>query len=164
MSHLLHLYNEYVNNITNIFTYVNTRYHFNVLKMSDVDLHLSNVIEDDSTVNSITNRLFDGLRLWNKVYKPYIKHINNITGASQSWSYDIPFEGVYVTNTLQLISSQGGNAHMTLTVNAHSITVSILVNSPGLFEVSGDIYSYDSTTRNINIGDFTFDNVEKDYL
>lgn len=159
-----YLINEYVNNITNIFTYVNTRYHFNVLKMSDVDLHLSNVIEDDSTVNSITNRLFDGLRLWNKVYKPYIKHINNITGASQSWSYDIPFEGVYVTNTLQLISSQGGNAHMTLTVNAHSITVSILVNSPGLFEVSGDIYSYDSTTRNINIGDFTFDNVEKDYL
>lgn len=56
---------EHIVNISNIFDYVNTRYYFNVLKLNDVDLHLHNVIEDEETVDIITDVLQDGIRLWN---------------------------------------------------------------------------------------------------
>lgn len=56
---------EHIVNVSNIFDYVNTRYYFNVLKISDVDLHLHNVIEDEETVSIIEDVLGGGIRLWN---------------------------------------------------------------------------------------------------
>lgn len=55
----------HVNSINNIFQYVQNRYYFNMLKMSDSDLHLADVIENAETVNLIKDRLKDGIRLWN---------------------------------------------------------------------------------------------------
>lgn len=60
-----YLVNEYVNNVENIFEYVQNRWHFNILKMSIAEVHLHNVIEDDDTIDSIKQRLEDGIRLWN---------------------------------------------------------------------------------------------------
>lgn len=59
-----YLVNEYVSNVSNIFSYVNTRYYFNVLFMSNSDIHL-NILESNDIVSSINNRLEKGIRLWN---------------------------------------------------------------------------------------------------
>lgn len=56
---------EHIVDNDNIFAYVKNRYYFNVLKMSDVQLFLTNAISDNNTVEGITERLRDGLRLWN---------------------------------------------------------------------------------------------------
>ena len=56
---------EFINTENNIFTYVQNRYYFNVLKMSDVNLYLQGRITDTDTIEGITERLFTGLRLWN---------------------------------------------------------------------------------------------------
>ena len=60
-----YLVNEYINATPNIFAYVFNRYYFNVLKMQLPNVHLHNVIEDEDTIQAITDRLVDGLRLWN---------------------------------------------------------------------------------------------------
>lgn len=63
-----YLVNEYVNVYPpsyNIFTYVQNRYYFNVLKLKDSDVTLINVINDESTIMAIKDRLEMGLRLWN---------------------------------------------------------------------------------------------------
>lgn len=65
-----YLVNEYVDDEgvlfnQNIFTYVNTRYFFNVVKFSEVDVHLDNVIESEELSARIAARLMKGLRLWN---------------------------------------------------------------------------------------------------
>ena len=59
------LVNEYINAKADIFSYVFNRYYFNVLKMSIPNVHLHGVIEDEDTIQSITDRLVDGVRLWN---------------------------------------------------------------------------------------------------
>ena len=59
------LVNEYINANDNIFGSVNNRYYFNVLKMSVPNVHLHNVIEDEDTIQAISDRLVDGIRLWN---------------------------------------------------------------------------------------------------
>lgn len=56
---------EHVNNIANIFSYVKNRYYFNILKMRDCDLHLTNYIENNDDIDAIKDRLMDGVRLWN---------------------------------------------------------------------------------------------------
>lgn len=63
------LVNEYINGTDNIFGYVFNRYYFNILKMQLPNVHLHNVIEDEDTINAITDRLVDGLRLWNVMYE-----------------------------------------------------------------------------------------------
>lgn len=61
-----YLVNEYFNSYdVSLFQYVNTRYYFNVLKMKEVEITLDNVVGDASTIDSIKERLIDGLRLWN---------------------------------------------------------------------------------------------------
>lgn len=65
-----YLVNEYVDDEgallnQNIFSYVNTRYFFNVVKLSEVDVHLDNVIESEELTARIAARLMKGLRLWN---------------------------------------------------------------------------------------------------
>lgn len=59
------LVNEYINANSNIFGYVFNRYYFNILKMSLPNVHLHNVIEDEDTIQAISDRLVDGVRLWN---------------------------------------------------------------------------------------------------
>lgn len=60
-----YLVNEYINATPDIFGYVFNRYYFNVLKMQLPNVHLHNVIEDEDTIQAISDRLVDGLRLWN---------------------------------------------------------------------------------------------------
>lgn len=48
-----------------LFTYINTRYYYNVLKCSEVSLELENVINDSGVVADIKDRLETGIRLWN---------------------------------------------------------------------------------------------------
>lgn len=48
-----------------LFNYVNTRYYFNVLKCSGVNVSLNNVINDSGTLAEISARLTEGIRLWN---------------------------------------------------------------------------------------------------
>ena len=57
--------NWYVNNIEEPFSYIQNRYYFNILKVSDCDLHLRNYIENESDMDNIKDRLIDGIRLWN---------------------------------------------------------------------------------------------------
>ena len=59
------LVNEYINAKSDIFAYVFNRYYFNILKMSLPNVHLHHVIEDEDTIEAITDRLIDGVRLWN---------------------------------------------------------------------------------------------------
>lgn len=63
------LVNEYINATPDIFGYVFNRYYFNILKMQLPNVHLHNVIEDEDTIQAITDRLVDGLRLWNVMYE-----------------------------------------------------------------------------------------------
>lgn len=48
-----------------LFTYVNTRYYYSVLKCSEVSMELENVLNDSGMVANIISRLETGLRLWN---------------------------------------------------------------------------------------------------
>lgn len=56
---------EYVTNMDTIFSYVNTRLYYNMLKMSIPEVHLKNVVEDIETCELIAERLVAGVRLWN---------------------------------------------------------------------------------------------------
>lgn len=51
----------------NIFDYVNTRAYFNVLKCSDIKMHLTGIISDEATLSAIEARLLGGMRLWNPI-------------------------------------------------------------------------------------------------
>ena len=63
-----HLYgyrvDENVNNVENIFKYVNTRYYYNYLKMSTCNIHL-NLLEIENATDDTSYRLKAGIRLWN---------------------------------------------------------------------------------------------------
>lgn len=56
---------RFTQNLSNIFDYVNTRYYYNILKMMECNVHLISVIEDETTCSIITDRLVNGIRLWN---------------------------------------------------------------------------------------------------
>lgn len=56
---------EYTNEINDIFSYFDNRYYFNIMKFSDINLHLLGVIEDEETLAGIEERLMDGIRAWN---------------------------------------------------------------------------------------------------
>lgn len=58
---------EYVCNLTeyNLWDHVFNRYYFNVLKMSNVEITLAEVVNDEETINLIKERLIHGIRLWN---------------------------------------------------------------------------------------------------
>lgn len=60
-----YLVNDYINNVNNLFSYIQNRYYFNVLKMAKCELVLTDAISDSETIENIKDRLFDGLRLWN---------------------------------------------------------------------------------------------------
>ena len=59
---------KYPNGTGSIFDYVRNRYYFNIVKFSELDLHLINYIENDALVQSIKDRFLDGIRLWNVEY------------------------------------------------------------------------------------------------
>lgn len=67
-----YLVNEYISNGDNVndsgktlFQYINTRHFYNVLKLSEVDVHLNDTIESEELTRQIALRLMKGLRLWN---------------------------------------------------------------------------------------------------
>lgn len=80
-----YLVNEYVYD-KDLYNYVNTRYYYNVLKMSSVDIHLTDCIENRELVEAIESRLMNGIRLWN---------VNN--GNIGNYEYD-NVEKDYITN------------------------------------------------------------------
>ena len=57
--------NEYISNVSDIFSSMNNRYYFNILKMGECDVHLHNYIENEENIEEIRDRLIDGIRLWN---------------------------------------------------------------------------------------------------
>jgi len=60
----LHItFDYFVNHEINIFSHVNNRYYFNVLKMSICDVYL-NCIESNDIIDNISSRLISGIRLW----------------------------------------------------------------------------------------------------
>ena len=50
---------------TNIFDKLNTRFYFNVIQCDKVNITLTGIVSDETTIFNITNRLNIGLRLWN---------------------------------------------------------------------------------------------------
>lgn len=89
-----YLVNEYINDARDIFSYVNTRYYYNILKLSDADIHMKNTIESSEIVDEIKARLFKGLRLWN--YKALISKEGTATIEIGDFSYD-NVEKSYIT-------------------------------------------------------------------
>lgn len=159
------LVNEYINSRDNIFDYVNTRYYFNVLKMSDVDLHLANIVEDVTSVESVKDRLSNGLRLWNKVAKlietPYLA---TYADDESTRTVAIPYVGTYLEDNIE-IENLSGNHYIASKAAANGIlTIVIYRNAPGAYRLHGIIKSYDTTQQDINIGNFEYDNVEKIYI
>lgn len=160
------LVNEYINSRDNIFDYVNTRYYFNVLKMNDVDLHLLNVVEDDTTVESVKDRLSNGLRLWNKVAKliqlPYLATYTDDNEASRIVT--ISYNGEYLEDNIEIDNLSGNHYISSKTATNGILTIVIHRNAPGTYRLNGVIKSYDKTQQDINIGNFEYDNVEKSYI
>ena len=60
-----YLVDEYINEVDNIFDYVSTRYYYNILKMRDVDISLVNSPASTEIIELISERLENGIRLWN---------------------------------------------------------------------------------------------------
>ena len=89
-----YLVNEYINDARDIFSYVNTRYYYNILKLSDADIHMKNTIESAELIDEIKSRLFKGLRLWN--YKALTSTEGTATIEIGDFSYD-NVEKSYIT-------------------------------------------------------------------
>lgn len=89
-----YLVNEYINDARDIFSYVNTRYYYNIIKLSDADIHMKNTIESAELIEQIKSRLYKGLRLWN--YKALISKETNKTIEIGDFSYD-NVEKSYIT-------------------------------------------------------------------
>lgn len=165
------LVNEHVNHIDNIFTYVNTRYYFNILKMSDVDLHLTGVIEDTSTLEIIEERLNQGMRLWNMnsiVGSRTIRHTFTGTPTSGTCrftgsraSLGIPAGATVLTSTTVSTSSNYDHTiFANFTSDPYEMLVAVSDSNP--VTVVRDI-TFTDTVYGV-IGDFQYDNVEKDFL
>lgn len=89
-----YLVNEYINDDRDVFAYVNTRYYYNILKLSEADIHMKNTIESAELIDEIKARLFKGLRLWN--YKALISKEGTATIEIGDFSYD-NVEKSYIT-------------------------------------------------------------------
>ena len=178
-----YLVDEYVNAISNIFTYVNTRYYFNVLKMRDVDLHLHNVLEDTNTIGAINDRLEQGVRLWNV---ELLSHRDTELDINITFNSSIP--SLNPGDTVILEFEDGNNTTVTGKVAFFMETetsgvylLSVYTNqiknigSPLNYShltYNGVAYSFDYSNfiwhAEVNyypaIGDFQYDNVEKDFV
>ena len=55
---------RFISACSNIFDEVRHRYYYNILKLSDSNIHLHNVIEDEQNVSLVKERLEKGIRLW----------------------------------------------------------------------------------------------------
>ena len=63
-----YLVNEYYPNnvrLTDLLSYCNTRYYFNVLKLGECAVHINNRIENEDITLDIKYRLQQGIRYWN---------------------------------------------------------------------------------------------------
>lgn len=162
-----YLINEYVSNIGNIFAYVQNRYYFNILKMSDANVHLHNVIEDEFTLTMIKDRLDVGFRLWRPTYVVYNKTASHSSGGSPG-TKEVTFD----LDDFQLTSGTIIGAEVvshtncditSISFTSSSVTVIFSVSEPSTYSVSVRI-NYITNNVERRIGDFTFDNVELDYL
>lgn len=89
-----YLVNEYINDARDIFSYINTRYYYNILKLSDADIHMKNTIESSELIEEIKSRLYKGLRFWN--YKALTSTEGTATIEIGDFSYD-NVEKSYIT-------------------------------------------------------------------
>lgn len=179
-----YLVNEYINHKSNIFNYVKNRYYFNVLKMSDVDLHLVNVIEDDDTVDQIKRRLFDGLRLWDMHgHKKYNSLRLTMTSLSDVIEFNIgdiirlEFEdtasSTVVGEIIDYEYNQGQTELQMLIYTNSDVNITEPLNYSHLV-YNGITITFDYSLNALQyipgavippaIGDFTYDNVENKYL
>mgnify|MGYP004697445043 CR=1 FL=1 len=82
-----YLVDEYINEVDSIFDYVSTRYYYNILKMRDVDISLVNSPISTEILDLITERLENGIRLWNcDEHNTFVK-IGNYTYDNVERSY-----------------------------------------------------------------------------
>ena len=155
-------FGEPVNYVTNIFDYVNTRYYFNVLKISDCDLHLVDVIEDTTTLEMIRSRLNGGLRLWNGYSyqtqeESYSGELDHIGTAIFTPTYPIADYKNY-----KVVSVTGSVEIYNVAVNQEGKLV-VYLRGNGLYTFTIK-FNYLVKTITRDIGNFTYDNVEIDNL
>lgn len=62
--HFGYLVKEYLNSTKSLADYVNTRYYFNYVKVSDIITHID-LLEADNITDKISQRYKDGVRFWN---------------------------------------------------------------------------------------------------
>lgn len=62
------------NNCITLLTQQETRYYFNIIKTSNIDLYLVNIISDNETIEKIKERFNNGFRYWN--YKRLEDNLN----------------------------------------------------------------------------------------
>ena len=82
-----YLVDEYINEVDNIFDYVSTRYYYNILKMRDVDISLVNSPASTEIIELISERLENGIRLWNCDEHNTFVEIGNYTYDNVERSY-----------------------------------------------------------------------------
>lgn len=160
---------EYVNNIQHIFDYVYNRVYYNIVKMSSIELHLANVLEDETTIDTIKERLEEGVRLWTTdttYHDIMIEDVEDVDFTQGTHTLELYF-GDYVSIDRVVVTKVDGDVE-DVTINSATYT------RPGIVTVS-----YTATTNavvtievliegdyvyNQRIGDFRYDNVELDYL
>lgn len=165
------LVNEYVNNIDDIFDYVKNRYYYNIVKMELPEVHLVDVIEDQDTVSEIKDRLESGVRLWRVIaegnqYSEYDDPIGRTVG--ETYTITLPFRiNTLFGGTATLVPGTGTGSCDLIIVSSTENTITYRLSggasTGALFAVNftGVFYSYSDV---VNIGNYTYDNVEIDYL
>lgn len=173
-----YLVNDYVNAITNVFQYVQNRYYFNVLKMSIPEVHLANVIEDETTLDLIKERLEEGVRLWNvKAGDTWISYQDYHMEVTPPMHFPdtihfvtLPLEFANVTNVTVTVEQQDADMNVsvvgvdyTYVNNILDVTILARNNGSSAGNVKFKIVASGTNTW-YTIGDFTYDNVELDYI
>lgn len=170
---------EYVYDIDNIFEYVKNRRVFNILKMKSCEVHLHDIIEDETTVDLIKERLINGVRLWNEhpYYALYFKALkityDNAPGHVTYYSFDYPLVKRFSSKGSHMVVMVGyhinkGNARViscnnpTCDFNTGHIGFEFTVIDPYV-SLDVDFYIHlesDGNTIDFKIGDYSLDNAE----
>lgn len=156
--------NEFVTDLNNIFAYVNTRFYFNMLKFGECNIHLHNIIENETDVAIVEERLLNGVRIWN-VYPEATKSANysNVSNG------EVLGLGLYARQTrytpiVEVISPTSG-----VTVSEPRL-MGAGANRGWVVDVTNTLGSPVSVVLKITyypiltIGKYEYDNVEKDFI
>lgn len=169
----------YVDDIDNIFDFVQNRIYYNMLQMSVPEVHLRNVIEDETTIDSIKERLELGIRLWRfdggvtvsnreraNVHFEHSLRISTVTYyLSEEWT-DVTSIEVQLARPTQgqtLNVTLVGTPQVSKIGNRFVVTIAYTNSGEDIdWDVISDITG--RKTLNNHIGNYKYDNVELDYL